>query len=286
MSWAIGRAAWAWAKTGIWESGFAEAYTYANDEKVTHDGSQESEKPQVETKQTFRDMMRIKRTRLEVCDKEVSVCADYNYILYSLPTLQVSTFYTSATSDTNCKLQLWLRVVASRTTRSESFTQVYYPCILRLFLQLLPSFENNPKLSQHRAQCYPTACNAIRSFAQVYLYLRNASFDTYDVDVDENCMRPYVVQPVNLSNMLLVVVKTDCGNTTSPSLSIVPDEVVYENNTLVCQKALTSLKRKRPRSCIRSHPKESEIEDQCGRATNAGSSLLLTLLLLTCVSSG
>lgn len=128
--------------------------------------------------------------------------------------------------------------------------------------------------------------NAIRLSKQTYLYLRNASFDTYDVDVDENCMRPYVVQPVNFSNMLLVVVRTDCGDTTSPLLSIVLEEVIYENNTLICQKALTGLKRKRPQSCIRSHPRESEIKDQCGRATNVRSSLLLTLLLLMCALAG
>lgn len=122
----------------------------------------------------------------------------------------------------------------------------------------------------------------------MYLYLRNSSFDTYDIDVDENCVRPYVVQSVNFSNMLLIVVKTDCGDTMSPLLSILPEEVIYENNTLVCQKALTSLKRKRPQSCIRSHPRESEIKDQCGRATNVRSSLLLLmmLLLLTCTLAG
>ncbi|XP_011136363.1 voltage-dependent calcium channel subunit alpha-2/delta-3 isoform X2 [Harpegnathos saltator] len=196
MSWAFGQAAWAWAKTGIWESDFAEAYAYPNDEEVhvvRDDYHENKEKTSADSKdeRSFEEVL-INRTRLEVCDQEV------------------------------------------------------------------------------------------------YLYLRNASFDTYDVDVDENCMRPYVVQPVNFSNMLLVVVRTDCGDTMSPSLSIVPEEVVYENNTLVCQKALTSLKRKRPQSCIRSHPRESEIKDQCGRATNARLSLrlLLTLLLLTRALAG
>lgn len=124
---------------------------------------------------------------------------------------------------------------------------------------------------------------------QIYLYLRNTSFDMYDVDADDKyCIRPYVVQQVSFSNLLLVVVNIGCGDTTSPILSITPEEVVYENNTLVCQKALTSLKRKRPQSCIRSHIRESEIKDQCGLATNARSNLrlLVVTLLLTCALAG
>lgn len=123
---------------------------------------------------------------------------------------------------------------------------------------------------------------------QVYLYLRNASFDAFDVNVDEGCKRRYVVQPVDLSNLLLLAVNTACGDTESPPLSVVPEEVLYENNTLVCQKALTGLKRKRPQSCIRSHPRESEIKDQCGEATIDRSSLplLLTLLTLTRALAG
>lgn len=123
----------------------------------------------------------------------------------------------------------------------------------------------------------------------MYLYLRNASFDnaTFDKDTDENCDPPYVVQPVSSSNMLLVVVDDNCGDTISPPLSVKPEEVIYENNTLVCQKALTGLKRKRPQSCIRSHKRESEIKDQCGLATNnTRSNLLLLILLLMCALSG
>ncbi|KYM97596.1 Voltage-dependent calcium channel subunit alpha-2/delta-3 [Cyphomyrmex costatus] len=117
---------------------------------------------------------------------------------------------------------------------------------------------------------------------EIYLYLRNASFDLYDMDMD--CEhRWYMVQPVAYSNMLLVVVNTECGDTTSPILSVKPEEVIYENNTLVCQKALTGLKRKRPQSCIRSNPRESDIKDQCGLATCAKSNLFLLMLLLICV---
>ena len=190
MSWMISQAVWAWAKAGIWESEYAEAYAYPNEEEGMHEDYQENEeKPPVDAKdeKLFDQKVLINRTRPEACDQEV------------------------------------------------------------------------------------------------YLYLRNASFNSYDIesDVNENCMRPYIVQPVELSNMLLLVVNTDCKDTVSPPLSVIPEEVIYENNSLVCQKALTTLKRRRPQSCIRSHPRESEIKDLCGFAPNVAPNVYLLLVLLT-----
>ncbi|XP_043672455.1 voltage-dependent calcium channel subunit alpha-2/delta-3 isoform X1 [Vespula pensylvanica] len=127
----------------------------------------------------------------------------------------------------------------------------------------------------------PEACDK-----EVYLYLRNSSVTDYniEVDTDDECARPYVVQPVNFSNMLLIVVNIGtCYDTTVPSLTVVPEEVIYENNSLVCQKAWTFLKRKRPESCIRTHPRESEIKDLCGLASDQGPSNFLIFLLLTCI---
>lgn len=117
----------------------------------------------------------------------------------------------------------------------------------------------------------------------MYLYLRNVSFDSFDVEpgTNDECMRPYIVQPVDFSNMLLLVVNTDCIDTMSLPLSVVPEEVTYENNSLVCQKALTTLKRKRPEFCIRTHPRESEIKDLCGLAVNATPDIYLLILLVT-----
>lgn len=116
--------------------------------------------------------------------------------------------------------------------------------------------------------------------------MRNSSVTDYniEVDTDDECARPYVVQPVNFSNMLLIVVNIGtCYDTTVPSLTVVPEEVIYENNSLVCQKAWTFLKRKRPESCIRTHPRESEIKDLCGLASDQGPSNFLIFLLLTCI---
>ncbi|XP_017890137.1 voltage-dependent calcium channel subunit alpha-2/delta-3 isoform X2 [Ceratina calcarata] len=124
----------------------------------------------------------------------------------------------------------------------------------------------------------PEACDQ-----EVYLYLRNASFDSksFDTELDiGNCSKKsYIVQPVDSSNMLLVVVHMDCMEAREPALTIVPEEIMYENNSLVCQKAQTTLKRKRPQSCIRSHPRESEIKDLCGSASNAAPNVYLILLL-------
>ncbi|XP_011643391.1 voltage-dependent calcium channel subunit alpha-2/delta-3 isoform X2 [Pogonomyrmex barbatus] len=121
---------------------------------------------------------------------------------------------------------------------------------------------------------------------EVHLYTRNTSFDAFDALDADDCVRPYMVQPVGHSNMLLVVVNNMCSETTFPLLRVKPEEVIYGNNTLVCQKALAGLKRKRPQSCIRSNPRESEIKKQCGLATNARSNLLLLILLLVCALKG
>ncbi|XP_076165059.1 voltage-dependent calcium channel subunit straightjacket isoform X2 [Ptiloglossa arizonensis] len=190
ISWLVGQAVWAWARAGIWDSEYAEAFAYPNEDEGIHEDYQESEeKPPADAKdeKLFDQKVLINRTRPEACDKEV------------------------------------------------------------------------------------------------YLYLRNASFAAFDIesDVNDECLRPYIVQPVNFSNMLLLVVNTDCTDTVSPPLSVVPEEVLYENNSLVCQKALTTLKRTKPQSCIRSDPKESEIKDLCGLASNVESNIYLLLLLST-----
>ncbi|XP_060826223.1 voltage-dependent calcium channel subunit alpha-2/delta-3 isoform X1 [Bombus pascuorum] len=188
VSWLIGQAAWAWAKAGIWESDYAEAYAYPNEDEGMHEDYQESEdKPPIDPKdeRLFDQKVLINRTRPEACDQEV------------------------------------------------------------------------------------------------YLYLRNASFNLSNTDVGANTGCKYIVQPVEYSNMLLLVVNIDenCEQMMMPPLSVIPEEIIYENNSLVCQKALTSLKRKRPQSCIRSHARESEIKDLCGLASNVAPNVYLLLLL-------
>ncbi|XP_066590099.1 voltage-dependent calcium channel subunit alpha-2/delta-3 isoform X2 [Prorops nasuta] len=128
----------------------------------------------------------------------------------------------------------------------------------------------------------PEACDK-----EVYLYLlKNVSSEVYNMtgEGNEHCSRSYIVQPVSFSNMLLIVVNTFCGRTTEPPLSVIPEEVVYENNSLVCQKAFNTFKRKRPQSCIRSHVNESAIKDLCGLAFVISPNLpLLLFSLFVCI---
>ncbi|XP_033611024.1 voltage-dependent calcium channel subunit alpha-2/delta-3 isoform X2 [Cryptotermes secundus] len=94
---------------------------------------------------------------------------------------------------------------------------------------------------------------------------------------EEGCARPFVVQKINFSNMVLVVVDTLCPFLEEKKLSIAPTEVKY-NHSLACFKVHTGdLPRKRPKSCIREHPKEKEIE-LCGHGTQVEDSILPVLL--------
>ncbi|XP_033217847.1 voltage-dependent calcium channel subunit alpha-2/delta-3 isoform X2 [Belonocnema kinseyi] len=117
---------------------------------------------------------------------------------------------------------------------------------------------------------------------EVNLYLLNHTHRDYDVDSDSDnmCHRPYVVQPLELSNMLLLVIDTNCGNTNDFPLKITHSDIVPKNasDTLACWKAERSLRRKRPQSCVRSHKNESEIKDQCGLAANFQPNLQLMLI--------
>ncbi|KAK0182558.1 hypothetical protein PV327_000684, partial [Microctonus hyperodae] len=117
---------------------------------------------------------------------------------------------------------------------------------------------------------------------EVYLYLMQNKSNAYDIDFDSvnGCERPYVVQPVEESNMLLIVVDTNCPNTAYPPVSVEPEEVIYTNASLACQKALSNLKRRKPQSCIRTSPRESEIKDRCGKASITGPNFNLLLLLI------
>ncbi|XP_008550287.1 voltage-dependent calcium channel subunit alpha-2/delta-3 isoform X1 [Microplitis demolitor] len=127
----------------------------------------------------------------------------------------------------------------------------------------------------------PQACDQ-----EVYLYLlKNSSTKVYDVDLDtsKECSRPYVVQPVDFSNMLLIVVDLNCPNTAEPYIDVEPAEIIYFNTTLACQKGFTNLKRRRPSSCIRNHPRESEIKDRCGLASTIGPNAGLLLILIISV---
>ncbi|XP_048509667.1 voltage-dependent calcium channel subunit alpha-2/delta-3 isoform X2 [Athalia rosae] len=113
----------------------------------------------------------------------------------------------------------------------------------------------------------PTTCDQ-----EMKLYLlQNVSASKYDVDfisvddVTRDCERPYVVQPVDSSNMILLVINTMCPKIFESPLTVMPKEIDYKEH-LACKKVANPLTRRRPASCIRNHTKEREIKDLCGRS--------------------
>ncbi|XP_034240269.1 voltage-dependent calcium channel subunit alpha-2/delta-4 [Thrips palmi] len=81
------------------------------------------------------------------------------------------------------------------------------------------------------------------------------------------CERPFSVQKIPHSNLILLVVDTlcPCGN---KKLAIQPQEVVYEGASSTCKgrNPRDNLARRRPPKCISYHPEEVEIH-ACGSAT-------------------
>ncbi|XP_059617030.1 voltage-dependent calcium channel subunit alpha-2/delta-3 isoform X2 [Phlebotomus argentipes] len=96
------------------------------------------------------------------------------------------------------------------------------------------------------------------------------------------CERPFSVQKIPHSNLILLVVDTlcPCG---SKQLDIEPQEVTGGRGACGTRRqAKENLPRKRPQKCINYHPEETEIQ-QCGRATRQAinASLLSTIFTFT-----
>ncbi|XP_065354031.1 voltage-dependent calcium channel subunit alpha-2/delta-4 isoform X3 [Cloeon dipterum] len=93
------------------------------------------------------------------------------------------------------------------------------------------------------------------------------------------CTRPFLIEPVETSNMILVVVDSLC-EIPFHEMTVIPNEVSY-NESLACHRLRGNiLPRKTLGTCINHHPKEKEIE-LCGRANrpiHAWSGLIVALL--------
>lgn len=99
------------------------------------------------------------------------------------------------------------------------------------------------------------------------------------------CERPFSVQKIPHSNLILLVVDTlcPCG---SKQLDIEPQEVPGGSGACGIRRlAREKLARKRPATCINYHPEETEIQ-QCGKATSVliPSSILVSLITFTFVT--
>ncbi|KAK3894038.1 hypothetical protein Pcinc_002195 [Petrolisthes cinctipes] len=93
------------------------------------------------------------------------------------------------------------------------------------------------------------------------------------------CGRPFSVQKVRSTNLILVAVNNLCP-CDSRKLDIEPMEVKYDEEQK-CRRLLMLHYRKRPQVCVNYHPDEAEIK-LCGGAGSLGlpSSVLLSLLFL------
>uniref|UniRef100_A0A6P7F144 Voltage-dependent calcium channel subunit alpha-2/delta-3 isoform X2 n=1 Tax=Diabrotica virgifera virgifera TaxID=50390 RepID=A0A6P7F144_DIAVI len=102
------------------------------------------------------------------------------------------------------------------------------------------------------------------------------------------CERPFSVQKIPHSNLILLVVDTVCS-CGSKQLSIIPQEVSYESKNGGClHKPKDSLYRKRPPKCINYHPEETEIH-LCGKASGMPTNVVAVLIgfancLVACLS--
>lgn len=122
-----------------------------------------------------------------------------------------------------------------------------------------PLFENNDICIMLQAELY-----ILKSISNKNIFYVNTSQET-----DCKTLK-YIVRPINHTNMLLIVIDlSECKMWNSQTFSVEPEEIFYgENDTLACRKSRSNLSRRRPETCIRTHPKESEIKNLCGSATN------------------
>lgn len=101
---------------------------------------------------------------------------------------------------------------------------------------------------------------------------------------DRSCDKQFIVQSVPSSNLVMLVVYTDCNCTSIPAPLV--QQEVPRNETIFCNHS--SLPRQRPEVCINYHAEEVELKQQCGTATSLrastapilGGMLLVRLLAL------
>lgn len=100
--------------------------------------------------------------------------------------------------------------------------------------------------------------------------------------MDMGCRRPFSVQMIPHTNLIMIVADTTCP-CVNKVISITPTKIEYivGNETAYCQKLKYNIYRRRPKHCMAYHAEETEIK-LCGRASFAAS-CLSPLLLILCV---
>ncbi|XP_074029619.1 voltage-dependent calcium channel subunit straightjacket isoform X2 [Leptinotarsa decemlineata] len=126
----------------------------------------------------------------------------------------------------------------------------------------------------------PEPCDTQMSlYSLVHYSERNISNSAYNKSMVE-CSRPFIVQKVSDSNMILLVITKVCWEDKNVVVdSPDPIEVDY-NMTLACFRAAhNDFPRRHYMSCINKHANESEIK-LCGKGYNTSPSFILAVLSL------
>ncbi|XP_045467080.1 voltage-dependent calcium channel subunit alpha-2/delta-3-like isoform X2 [Harmonia axyridis] len=147
-----------------------------------------------------------------------------------------------------------------------------------------PYFKLNEKefIARYRIQkTKPESCdNEMWIYSLVHYTERNMSNSGYNKTMTD-CSRPFIVQRVSGSNMILLVINNLCRANHDETIPW-PEPIQYNYNmSATCYKVLyNNLPRRHYMSCINRNINESEIK-LCGHGTNLKFSIGLVLLLLT-----
>ncbi|XP_057651112.1 voltage-dependent calcium channel subunit alpha-2/delta-3 isoform X2 [Diorhabda carinulata] len=131
----------------------------------------------------------------------------------------------------------------------------------------------------------PEPCDTqMALYSLVHYSDRNISTSAYNKTMVE-CSRPYIVQKVSGSNMILLVVNNVCLGEPNTSIDT-PDPVEVDYNmSLACYRATyNDFPRRHYMSCINRNANESEIKI-CGKASYISPTKIVPTLLLTILSN-
>lgn len=138
--------------------------------------------------------------------------------------------------------------------------------------------EFNPRILINRTR--PEKCDKIITLFQLMQSNENKMHKPYEKEMSSDCTRPFIVYPIQATNMILVAVNTLCEN----SYQFINNPIEKDNNmTLPCFKAKASpLYRRGLKECFNQHTNESQIE-LCGRADKFFMSFSMIIITLVSV---
>jgi voltage-dependent calcium channel alpha-2/delta-3 len=131
----------------------------------------------------------------------------------------------------------------------------------------------------------PEKCDKLIQLFQLMHPNENKMYKPYDKEMSNirqgDCSRPFIVFPINATNMILVAAYTVCPNPGFPFVNK-PVEIIY-NKTLPCFKVERSPPFRRGlKECFNTHTNESQIE-LCGKANKFFMSFYMLSISMTLV---